>query len=83
MEIPEFSKSYVLFRQSLECCTLRKNVPKTEFSKYNIEDKNDIPIIAGAVHESAVLITEDSMLKDEAKKYIESATPSEALTKIR
>ncbi len=66
----------------LECCTVRRNVPKTGFSKYNIQDKNDLPILAGAVQESAVLVTEDTVLKDDAKKYIESAAPLEALKKI-
>jgi predicted nucleic acid-binding protein len=66
----------------LERCTVRKNVPKTEFSRYNIRDKNDLPILAGAMHESAVLVTEDALLKADAKKYIESATPSEALKKL-
>ncbi len=67
----------------MECCTVRKNVPKTEFSRFKIRDKNDIPILAGAMHESAVLVTEDALLKADAKKYIESVTPSEALKKIK
>lgn len=66
----------------LECCTVRKNVPKSLFSKFNIQDKNDIPILAGAVHEKAVLVTEDGALRDDAKRYIESATPVEALKKL-
>ncbi len=66
----------------LECCTVRGNVPKAKFSKYNIQDKNDMPVLAGAVRESAVLVTEDAVLKDDAKKYIESVSPSEALKKI-
>lgn len=65
-----------------ECCIIRKNVPKAKFLKYKIQDKNDIPILAGAVQESAVLVTEDNALKNDAKKYIESAAPSEALKKI-
>ncbi len=65
-----------------ERCTVRKNVPKAKFLKYNIQDKNDLPILAGAVQESAVLVTEDAVLKDDAKKYIESVSPSEALKKI-
>ncbi len=65
-----------------ECCVVRKNVPKTEFMKYSIRDKNDIPVLAGASHESAVLVTEDSVLKEDAEKYIECATPSEALKKL-
>ncbi len=66
----------------LECCTVKKNVPKNEFSRFKIQDKNDIPVLAGAMHESAVLVTEDALLKSDAKKYIESVTPSEALKKI-
>ncbi len=65
-----------------ECCTVKKNIPKTKFLKYNIQDKNDMPILAGAVQESAVLVTEDALLKDDAKKYIESVNPSESLKKI-
>lgn len=65
-----------------ECCAVRKNVPKTEFLKYSVRDKNDTPVLAGAVHESAVLVTEDSFLKEDAEKYIECATPSEALKKL-
>ncbi|MBU4374212.1 MAG: PIN domain-containing protein [Euryarchaeota archaeon] len=65
-----------------ECCVVRKNVPKTEFTKYRIRDKNDIPVLAGASHESAVLVTEDSVLKEDAEKYIECATPSDALKKL-
>ncbi len=65
-----------------ERCTVRKNIPKAKFLKYNIQDKNDLPILAGALQESAVLVTEDTLLKDDAKKYIESAAPSEALKKI-
>ncbi len=67
----------------LECCIVVKNVPKKEFSRYNIRDKNDIPILAGAVHESAVLVTEDGLLKDDSKGYVESVTPEEALQKIK
>ncbi len=66
----------------LECCTVRKNVPKSLFSRFNIKDKNDIPILAGAVHEKAVLVTEDGMLGDDAKGYIESVTPGKALKKL-
>jgi len=54
-----------------ECCTVRKNVPKAKFSKYVIGDRNDIPILAGAVQESAILVTEDNPLKNDAKKYLE------------
>lgn len=66
----------------LECCTVRRNVPKKEFSKYKIHDRNDIPILAGAVHESAVLVTEDGVLRDDAKGYLESVTPAESLKKL-
>lgn len=66
----------------LECCTLRRNVPKKEFSRFNIRDKNDIPILAGAVHESAFLVTEDGVLRDDAKEYVESVTPGEALKRL-
>lgn len=66
----------------LECCTVRKNVPKSYFSRFNIQDKNDIPILAGAVDEKAVLVTEDGVLRDDATGYIESATPKEALKKL-
>ncbi len=65
-----------------ECCTIRKNVPKAKFSKYDIQDKNDIPILAGAVQESAVLVTEDNALKNDSKKYLECDTPSEALKRL-
>ncbi|VVB85990.1 Uncharacterised protein [uncultured archaeon] len=67
----------------LECCIVRKNVPKKEFSRFRIRDKNDIPILAGAVKESAVLVTEDNLLKDDSKGYAESVTPEEALRKIK
>jgi predicted nucleic acid-binding protein len=67
----------------LECCIVRKNVPKKEFSKFKIRDKNDIPILAGAAHESAVLVTEDGLLKDDSKGYVESVTPGEALQMIK
>ena len=66
----------------LECCTVRKNVQKRELLKYNLRDKNDRPVIAGAVHESAFLVTEDSMLREDAKKYIECGTPGDALKKL-
>lgn len=65
-----------------DCCTLRRNIPRKEFSKFKLLDKNDIPILAGAVHESAVLVTEDGLLRDGAKEYIESLTPGEALKKL-
>ena len=63
--------------------TLVKNVPKKEFSRFKIRDKNDIPILAGAVHVSAVLVTEDGLLKNDSKGYVESVTPEEALQKIK
>jgi len=66
----------------LECCTVRKNVQKRELLKYNLRDKNDRPVIAGAVRESAFLVTEDSVLRDDAKKYIECGTPGNALKKL-
>ena len=62
-----------------ECCIIRKNVPEAKFSKYVIQDRNDIPILAGAVQESAILVTEDNPLKNDAKKYLECIDPSEAL----
>ncbi len=65
-----------------ECCTIRKNVSKTKFSKYVIQDRNDIPILAAAVQESAILITEDNVLKNDAKEYLECINPSEALNKL-
>lgn len=65
-----------------ECCTVRKNVPKTKFSKYVIQDRNDIPILAGTVQESAILVTEDNALKNDAKKYLECVNPSEALKRL-
>ena len=65
-----------------ECCTVRKNVPNAKFPKYNIQDKNDIPILAGAVQESAVLVTEDNALKNDANKYLVCETPSDALKKL-
>ena len=66
----------------MECCTVRKNRSKHELVKYDIEDKNDRPVIAGAAHESAFLVTEDSVLMEDAKKYIESITPGNALKKL-
>ncbi|MCK5318752.1 MAG: hypothetical protein KAJ55_12620, partial [Anaerolineales bacterium] len=66
----------------MECCIVRRNVSKKELLKYNIRDKNDIPILAGAVRESAELVTEDGALRVDAKGYIESLTPSEALKKL-
>ncbi|VVB88950.1 Uncharacterised protein [uncultured archaeon] len=66
----------------MECCTIRKNVQRSELLKYNIRDKNDLPVIAGAVLDSAFLVTEDNLLAEDAKKYIESGTPGEALKKI-
>ncbi len=65
-----------------ECCAVMKNAPKAKFSKYNIQDRNDLPILAGAAQESAVLVTEDNALKKDAKKYLECQTPSEALKRI-
>lgn len=65
-----------------ECCTVRKNVPKARFSKYVIGDRNDIPILVGAMQESAILVTEDNPLKKDAKKYIECVDPSEALKRL-
>jgi predicted nucleic acid-binding protein len=65
-----------------ECCTVRKNVPKAKFSKYAIGDRNDIPILAGAVQELAILVTEDNPLKNDAKKYLECVDPSEALKRL-
>lgn len=66
----------------MECCTVRRNVPKNEFLKFNIRYRNDIPILAGAVHESAGLVTEDGALRNDAKGYIESLTPGEALKRL-
>jgi predicted nucleic acid-binding protein len=66
-----------------ECCIVKKNVSKANFSKYDIQDRNDIPILAGAVQESAVLITEDKALKNDVKKYLDCANPSEALKRLR
>ena len=66
----------------MECCVVRRNVPKKEFLKYKIRDKNDIPILSGAVRESAALVTEDGALRVDVKGYIESSTPSEALKKL-
>ena len=63
----------------MECCTVRKNVPKQELVKFDIKDKNDRPIIAGAAHESAFLVTEDSMLLEDAKKYVDCGLPGDAL----
>ena len=65
-----------------ECCTVRQNVPKTKFSKYVIQDRNDIPILAGTVQESAILVTEDNALKNDAKEYLECVNPSEALKRL-
>ncbi len=65
-----------------ECCTVMKNAPKARFSKYSIQDKNDVPVLAGAAQESAVLVTEDNALKKDAKKYLECETPSEALKRL-
>ncbi len=65
----------------LECCTVRKNFTKIRFSKYN--NKEDLPVIAGAVQESAVLVTEDVVLKDDARKYVESAIPLEARFRLK
>lgn len=65
-----------------ECCTVRRNVPKNGLLKFNIRDKNDIPILAGAMRESAGLVTEDGALRNDAKGYIESVTPEEALKKL-
>ncbi len=65
-----------------ECCIVRKNIPKLDLLKYNIRDKNDRPIIAAAVNESAILVTEDSMLAEDARKYIECAIPKDALKKL-
>jgi predicted nucleic acid-binding protein len=65
-----------------ECCTVKKNVPKAKFSKYVIQDRNDIPILAGAVQESAILVTEDNALKNDAKKYLECVDPSESLKRL-
>src|SRR4030042_1966895 len=58
-----------------ECSTVRKNVPKAKFSKYVIQDRNDIPILAGAMQESAILVTEDTALKNDTKKYLECVNP--------
>lgn len=66
----------------VECCTVRGNVPKKEFSRFKIRDRNDIPILAGAVQESAILVTEDNVLIKDAMEYIESVTPGEALRKL-
>lgn len=65
-----------------ECCTVMKNAPKAKFSKYNIQDKNDRPILTGAAQESAFLATEDNALKKDAKKYLECDTPTEALKRL-
>ncbi|VVB92199.1 Uncharacterised protein [uncultured archaeon] len=66
----------------MECCKVRKNAPKSELLKYNIQDKNDRPIIAGAANESAFLVTEDALLVEDARKYIECGTPGDALKKL-
>ncbi|HEY9204457.1 MAG TPA: PIN domain-containing protein [Candidatus Methanoperedens sp.] len=65
-----------------ECCIVRKNIPKLDLLKYNIRDKNDRPIIAAAINESAILVTEDSMLAEDTQKYIECVTPKDALKKL-
>lgn len=66
----------------VECCTVRGNVPKKEFSRFKIRDRSDIPILAGAVQESAILVTEDNVLIKDAMEYIGSVTPGEALRKL-
>jgi predicted nucleic acid-binding protein len=65
-----------------QCCAIMKNAPKARFSKYDIQDKNDLPVLVGATQESAVLVTEDNILKKDAKKYLECETPSEALKRL-
>lgn len=52
------------------------------FSRFNIRDKNDIPILAGSANAAAVLVTEDVLLKNDAKKYLECVNPSEALKRL-
>ena len=65
-----------------ECCVVRKNTSKAKFSKYDILDKNDTPILAGAVQELAVLVTEDNALKADSRKYLDCVNPSEALKRL-
>ena len=81
LDFPQEKINYAVDYVS-ECCIVRKNVPYAKFPKYNIRDKNDIPILAGAVQESAVLVTEDNAFKNDANKYLGCETPSEALKRL-
>lgn len=47
-----------------------------------ITGRNKVPILAVAVQESAILVTEDNALKNDAKKYLECVNPSEALKRL-
>jgi len=74
---------FLIFSHLIADESLRKNISRVNFSRFIIRDKNDIPILAGAVNESAVLVTEDALLKIDAQKYIATVSPSEALKKLR
>lgn len=49
---------------------------------YGIDYVMDCCTVRKNVHESAFLVTEDSVLGEDAKKYIECGTPGEALKKL-
>jgi predicted nucleic acid-binding protein len=63
-----------------ERCRVARAPRKEEFRKYRLRDRSDAPMVASAVKERCeVLVTEDAVLREDAGRYIESASPAEVL----
>lgn len=63
-----------------ERCEVAKTPKKEELLKYRLRDKNDAPIVCSAVKEKCdLLLTEDTQLKEDVKKYIAAAVPEELI----
>ncbi len=50
---------------------------KNEFKKIQIEDKSDKPIVYSAKKSGCILVTEDRLLYQNAKKYVQTLKPEE------
>lgn len=64
---------------------IRKNVKilptpqKHEFLKIELTDKSDKPIVCSALKQGCTLVTNDQRTYREAKKYVPTKTPKEAI----
>ncbi len=54
-----------------------------EFSKYELVDRSDRPVVCSAVQLSATLVTEDRRLRKEAAKYVDTTSAREAWEMVK